>query len=55
MVFNDSDKVGSDVVRLPGCPQSCVSNPVESLLEVYEYMGKGIAGAGDISHRGFLG
>ena len=32
----DSDKVGADVVLLHGCPQSCMSNPVEGLLEVYE-------------------
>ena len=32
-VFDDSDKVGADVVLLHGCPQP---NPVEGLLEVYE-------------------
>ena len=32
-VFNDSDKVGADVVILHGCPQSCMPNPVEGLLE----------------------
>ena len=37
-VFDNSDKVGADVVFLHGCPQSCVANPVESLLEVYEDM-----------------
>ena len=37
-VFNDSDKVGADVVLLHGCPQSCMPNPVEGLLEVYEDM-----------------
>ena len=37
-VFDDSDKVGADVVRLHGCPQSCMPNPVEGLLEVYEDM-----------------
>ena len=37
-VFDDSDKVGADVVLLHGCPQSCVPNPVEGLLEVYEDM-----------------
>ena len=36
-VFDDSDKVGADV-RLHGCPQSCMPNPVEGLLEVYEEM-----------------
>ena len=35
-VFDDSDKVGTDVVLLHGCPQSCMPNPVEGLLEVYE-------------------
>ena len=34
-VFNDSDKVGAYAV-LHGCPQSCMPNPVEGLLEVYE-------------------
>ena len=36
--FYDSDKVGADVVLLHGCPQSCMPNPVERLLEVYEDM-----------------
>ena len=31
-----SDKVGADAVLLHGCPQSCMPNPVEGLLEVYE-------------------
>ena len=31
-MFDDSDKVGADVVLLHGCPQSCMSNPVEGLL-----------------------
>ena len=35
-VFDDQDKVGADVVLLHGCPQSCMPNPVEGLLEVYE-------------------
>ena len=35
-VFDDSVKVGSDVVLLHGCPQSCMPNPVESLNDVYE-------------------
>ena len=39
-VFDDSDKVGADIVLLHGCPQSCMSNPVEGLLEVYEDMGE---------------
>ena len=37
-VFDDSDEVGADVVLLHGCPQSCMPNPVEGLLEVYEDM-----------------
>ena len=36
-VFDDSNKVGADV-RLHGCPQRCVPNPDESLLEIYEDM-----------------
>ena len=36
--FDGSDKVGIDVVLLHGCPQSCMPNPVEGLLEVYEDM-----------------
>ena len=35
-VFDNLDKVGTDVVLLQGCPQSCVPNPVEGRLEVYE-------------------
>ena len=52
-IFDDLDKVDADVVLLHGCPQSSMPNPVEGLLEVYEDMVD--AGAGDISHRGFLG
>ena len=37
-MFDDSDKVGADVVLLHGCPQSCMSNLVEGLLEVYDDM-----------------
>ena len=37
-VSDDSDKVGADVVLLHGCPQSCMPNPLEGLLEVYEDM-----------------
>ena len=37
-VFDDLDKVGADVVLLHGCPQSCMPNLVEGLLEVYEDM-----------------
>ena len=31
-------KVCADVVLLHGCPQSCMPNPVEGFLEVYEDM-----------------
>ena len=34
--FEDSERVGADVVLLHGCQQSCMPNPVEDLLEVYE-------------------
>ena len=37
-VFDDSDMVGADVVLLHVCPQSCLPNPVEGLLEIYEDM-----------------
>ena len=39
-VFDDLDKVWTDVVLLHGCPHSCMPNPVEGLLEVYENMVK---------------
>ena len=32
-VFNDSDMVGMDVVLLHGCPQNCLANPFQGLLE----------------------
>ena len=35
-VFDDLDKVGTDVVLLHGCPQNCKLNTVDGLLEVYE-------------------
>ena len=35
-VFDYMDKVGTDVVLLHHCPQSCMPNPVKDLLEVYE-------------------
>ena len=35
-VFDDSAKVVADVVLLHGCPQRCMPNLVEDLLEVYE-------------------
>ena len=31
-------RFGADVLLLYGCPQSCMPNPVEGLLEVYEDM-----------------
>ena len=37
-VFDDSDRVSTDVVLLYDCPQNCMPNPVEGLLEVYEDM-----------------
>ena len=37
-VFDDLDKICANVVFLHGCPQSCLPNPVEGLLEVYEDM-----------------
>ena len=37
-VSGNLDKVGADVVLLYGCLQSCMPNPVEGLLEVYEYV-----------------
>ena len=37
-VFDDLDKVDADVVLLHVCPQSCMPNPVEGLLEIYKDM-----------------
>ena len=37
-MFDDSVKVGADVVLLHGFLQSCMPKPVEGLLEVYEDM-----------------
>ena len=37
-MFDDWDKVGANVVLLHDCPQSCILNLVEGLLEVYEDM-----------------
>ena len=37
-VFDVLDKISADVVLLLGFPQSCMPNPVEGLLEVYEDM-----------------
>ena len=39
-VFDDSDKVGADVVLFHGCPQSCIPDTVEGHLEGYEDMVK---------------
>ena len=39
-VFDDSDELGADVV-VHGYPQTCMPNPVEGLLEVYEDIGEG--------------
>ena len=33
--FDDSNKVGADVVLLHGSQQLCMPNPVEGLLEVF--------------------
>ena len=43
-VFDNSDKVGGDVVLLHTCPKSCITNPVEGLLEVYEDVVKVLLG-----------
>ena len=37
-MFDDSDKIDADVVLLHGRQQSCMPNPVEGLLEIYEDM-----------------
>ena len=37
-VFDDPKEVGTDVVLLHVCPQRCMPNSVEGLLEVYEDM-----------------
>ena len=37
-VFDDSDKVGADIVVLHGCKQGCMPNPAEGLAEIYEDM-----------------
>ena len=37
-VIDDFHKICADVVLLHGCPQSCMQNPVEGLLEVFEDM-----------------
>ena len=40
--FYDSDQVVIDVVQPHGCPQSCMPNSVERLLEVHEDMVKAL-------------
>ena len=37
-LFGDSDEVCADALLLHGCPQSCMPNPGENLLEVSEDM-----------------
>ena len=37
-VFGDSDRFGADVILLHEYSQSCMPNPIEGLLEVYEDM-----------------
>ena len=37
-VFDDLDEAGAAAVLFHGCPQSCMPNPVEGLLEVHEDM-----------------
>ena len=34
-VFDDSNKVGADLVLFYGCPKNCMPNPVGGLSEVY--------------------
>ena len=55
--FDDLDKVCAVTVLLHGCPQSCMPNPIEGLLEVYEDMVEVllVLEAENISHRGFVG
>ena len=36
VVLDELDKGGVNVVLLHGCPQSCMSNAVKGLREVYE-------------------
>ena len=38
MVFHDLNKIDAGTLLLHGCPQICMTNPVEGLLEVYEEM-----------------
>ena len=38
LFFDDSDKVGADVVLLHDCQQSCMPNPAEGLVKVYADM-----------------
>ena len=36
--FDDMNQICAVVILLHGCPQSCMLNPAEGLLEVYEDM-----------------
>ena len=54
-VFDDLDKVCADVVLLHDCQQSCMSYPVEGLLEVYEDMVEVLLVLEIFPHRGFVG
>ena len=47
-VFDDLDTVGADVVLLHDCLQNCMPN-------LSKVAGRGVAGAEEISHRGFVG
>ena len=53
-MFDDSDKVSSDVVLLNGYPRNCMPYLEKGLLEVYEDIVEFFTGDGDISHRRFL-
>ena len=54
-VFDDSDKASADVLLLHVCPQSCMQNPVEGLLEVFEDRVEVLLSLEIFAHRGFLG
>ena len=51
--FYGYDQVVIDVTHPLACPQSCVPNFVERLLEVHEDIVKAFAGVAGISHRVF--
>ena len=44
-----------DVALLHGCPQSCILNPVEGLVDVCEDMVEVLLVLEIIYHQGFLG